>query len=159
MKKSILLIFALFFFMMSCSNRNEASKNVKSQSASEGTFVEILYFHSDMRCKNCYAMEKGVSELLDDQFKEEVKDGKIIFKTIDITTPEGEQIADNYGVTWSSLYLNNWKDGKEEMDFHQRPALHLRTHPGLYYSWNCSNFNSPRGSKYIRGAEIRCQIW
>ena len=114
MKKSILLIFALFFFMMSCTNRNEASKNVKSHSASEGTFVEILYFHSDMRCKNCYAMEKGVSELLNDQFKEEVKDGKIIFKTIDITTPEGEQIADNYGVTWSSLYLNNWKDGKEE---------------------------------------------
>ena len=59
-------------------------------------------------------MEKGVSELLDDQFKDEVKDGKIVFKTIDITTTEGEQIADNYGVTWSSLYLNNWKDGKEE---------------------------------------------
>ena len=59
-------------------------------------------------------MEKGVSELLDDQFKDEVKEAKIVFKTIDITTPKGEQIADNYGVTWSSLYLNNWKDGKEE---------------------------------------------
>ena len=110
MKNSIFLFMSLFLFLQSCG------KSEKNELANEPdkTCVEILYFHGDMRCKNCYAMEKGVSELLDDQFKDEVKDGKIIFKTIDITTPEGEQIADNYGVTWSSLYLNNWKNGKEE---------------------------------------------
>ena len=114
MKNSILLIFSLFFFMMSCINGNETGKNVESQLTSDGTYVEILYFHGDMRCKNCYAMEKGVSELLADQFEKEVKEGKIVFKTIDITTPEGEQIADNYGVSWSSLYLNYWTNGKED---------------------------------------------
>lgn len=110
MKRTFLLFITMFLFLASCkeSEKTEYTADVNK------TCVEILYFHGDMRCKNCYAMEKGVSELLAEQFKDEVKDGKIVFKTIDITTPEGEQIADNYGVTWSSLFLNNWTDGKEE---------------------------------------------
>lgn len=110
MKNALLLFMSLCLFLVSC----DKSEKTEVATDPDKTCVEILYFHGDMRCKNCYAMEKGVSELLDDQFQKEVKDGKIVFKTIDITTPEGEQIADNYGVTWSSLYLNNWKNGKEE---------------------------------------------
>ena len=111
MRNLIFLFLTLFLSLSSCS-KTEKTDDVADDP--HKTCVEILYFHGDMRCRNCYAMEKGVSELLEDQFKDEVKDGKIVFKTIDITTPEGEQIADNYGVTWSSLYLNNWKEGKEE---------------------------------------------
>ena len=110
MKYLFSLLMALFFFTVSCGQ----SEQTKMLDDSDKTCVEILYFHGDMRCRNCYAMQKGVSELLEEKYKDEVKDGKIIFKTIDITTAEGEQIADNYGVTWSSLFLNNWKDGKEE---------------------------------------------
>ena len=109
---TILLTFILM--LASCSGGNTDGNDSTPSTESKVDRVEILYFHGDMRCKNCYAMEKGILELLNDQFKDEVKDGKIVFKTIDITTTEGEQIADNYGVTWSSLYLNNWKDGKEE---------------------------------------------
>ena len=109
MKKTIFII-SFLVLLVSCGNSERTTQTADP----EKTCVEILYFHGDMRCKNCYAMEKGVSELLDNQFKDEVNEGKIVFKTIDITTPEGEQIADNYGVTWSSLYLNNWKEGKEE---------------------------------------------
>lgn len=110
MKTSILILTTIFFLLTSCGEREKHDvSNNKNK-----TCVEILYFHGNMRCKSCYAMEKGISQLLDEQFKDEVKDGKIVFKTIDITSPEGEQIADNYGVTWSSLFLNNWVEGKEE---------------------------------------------
>ena len=104
----------LILLLAACTGGKTSDDDSSSLTQNNEDRVEILYFHGDMRCKNCYAMEKGVSELLDAQFKDDVKDGKIIFKTIDITTPEGEKIADNYGVTWSSLYLNNWKEGKEE---------------------------------------------
>ena len=36
------------------------------------------------------------------------------FKVIDISTAEGARIAKNYRVTWSSLYVNAWKEGKEK---------------------------------------------
>ncbi|MCH5214849.1 MAG: thioredoxin [Muribaculaceae bacterium] len=110
MRNSVLTIITMLLFLVSCAG----SEKTEIAADPDKTCVEILYFHGDMRCRNCYAMEKGVAELLDDEFKQEVKDGKIIFKTIDITTEEGERVADNYGVTWSSLFLNNWKDGKEE---------------------------------------------
>lgn len=110
MRNSVLTIITIFLFLVSCAGSEKTEIAVDP----DKTCVEILYFHGDMRCRNCYAMEKGVAELLDDEFKQEVKDGKIVFKTIDITTEEGERVADNYGVTWSSLFLNNWKDGKEE---------------------------------------------
>lgn len=113
MKKIILLILG-GLMMVACGSKTAENKEVATDEESDKTCVEILYFHGDMRCRNCVAMEKGVTELLEDQFKEEVNEGKIVFKTIDITTPEGEKIADNYNVSWSSLYLNNWKDGKEE---------------------------------------------
>ena len=35
------------------------------------------------------------------------------FKEIDISTPEGEKVADKYHVTWSSLFVNKWQNGKE----------------------------------------------
>ena len=110
MKRSALWIFTLIIFMVSCGK----SEKPVIQDDPNKTCVEILYFHGDMVCRNCVAMEKGISELLDNQYKEDVKAGRIIFKTVDITTPEGEEIADKYGVTWSSLFINNWKEGQEE---------------------------------------------
>ena len=43
-----------------------------------------------------------------------VKNGKLRFKEVDISTPEGEKLAEKYRVSWSSLYVNKWKNGKEE---------------------------------------------
>jgi len=34
----------------------------------------------------------------------------IIYKVIDISKKENGQIADKYEVTWSSLFVNGWKD-------------------------------------------------
>ena len=35
---------------------------------------------------------------------------------IDISKKENGQIADKYEVTWSSLFVNGWKDGKENVN-------------------------------------------
>lgn len=51
--------------------------------------------------------------MVDSVFADELRDGKLVFRTVDISTPEGEEIADKYEVTWSSLFVNKWKDGKE----------------------------------------------
>ena len=46
-------------------------------------------------------------------FADEMKDGTVVFKIVNIATDEGEKIADQYEVTWSSIFVNRWKDGKE----------------------------------------------
>ncbi len=73
----------------------------------------MIYFHGKQRCLTCKAIEKIAKEVVNNQFANELENGTVVFNTVDISTPEGEQIADRYEVTWSSLFINNWKDGEE----------------------------------------------
>lgn len=56
------------------------------------TYVEVLYFHGKQRCVTCKAIEKHTKEVVDTDLAELVKNGKLRFKEIDISTPEGEKL-------------------------------------------------------------------
>lgn len=75
--------------------------------------VEILYFHGKQRCATCMAIEKNAKEVIEAQFAEEIKNGTVVFKAIDISQPEIGKIVEKYEVTWSSLFISEWKDGEE----------------------------------------------
>lgn len=77
------------------------------------TTVEVLYFHGKQRCPTCIAIGTYSKEVVSKDFPAQVKSGALKFKEIDISTPEGEKVADKYHVTWSSLYVNRWQNGKE----------------------------------------------
>ena len=51
--------------------------------------------------------------MVSQDFADEQKSGKVVFKVVDISTTEGKKLAKSYRVTWSSLFINSWKDGKE----------------------------------------------
>lgn len=59
------------------------------------------------------AIEKNAADAINANFAVQIKDGSLVFKTVDISSPEGEKIADKYEVTWSSLFVNKWENGKE----------------------------------------------
>lgn len=103
------MIFALVIGLVLCGN-NENTANAKSP---EKNRVEVIYFHGKQRCATCMAIEKNAKEVVNTMFADEVEKGTVVFRTVDISTPEGEKIADKYEVTWSSLFVNKWKDGKE----------------------------------------------
>ncbi len=127
MKKVIIAFVALIAFA-SCGN-NTASKNndnsatvTKSEvgcdndcancatpcsKKSETGVVEVLYMHGKQRCVTCIAIGTEAEEVVGDMTND-----KVIMKTIDFSTPEGEKIADKYEIASSSLILV--KDGKVE---------------------------------------------
>lgn len=107
--KRLLMIFALVIGLMSCGN----GKNTANAKSLEKDRVEVIYFHGKQRCATCMAIEKNTKELVNSMFANELKNGSVVFKTVDISTPEGEAVADKYEVTWSSLFVNKWKEGKE----------------------------------------------
>lgn len=107
--KKLLAFLALVLGLTSCGN-SENSANAKSP---EKDRVEVIYFHGKQRCATCMAIEENVKEVVNNSFANDVKSGKIVYRTVDISSPEGEKIADKYEVTWSSLFVNKWKDGKE----------------------------------------------
>ena len=107
--KKLLMFFALLIGLLSCGS-GENTANAKSPATDR---VEVIYFHGKQRCATCMAIEKNTREILNSQFANKLKNGKVVFKIVDISTPEGEKIADRYEVTWSSLFVNKWKNGKE----------------------------------------------
>lgn len=114
MKKIIFLLFSCIM-LVSC-NANADNKVAESSPASEISskeYVEVLYFHGKQRCATCMAIERNTKDVLQKTFSDEMKKGKVIFKVIDISKKENEKIAEKYEVTWSSLFVVKYKNGKE----------------------------------------------
>lgn len=113
--KRISLILLAIIALTSCGNsRNNQSASTQSATKNnQKEYIEVLYFHGKQRCITCNAIEKLTKEVIDKDFAEQSGNGKVVFKMIDISTKEGEKIADQNEVTWSSLFINKWKDGKE----------------------------------------------
>lgn len=107
--KKLLMVFALMIGLTSCGSDK---KDADAQNNGNDR-VEVIYFHGKQRCATCMAIEKSIGEVINSRFAKELKNGTLVFRTVDISTPEGEELADKYEVTWSSLYVNKWKDGKE----------------------------------------------
>lgn len=95
--------------------------------------IEILYFHGKQRCATCTAIEKNAKEAIKSQFADEIKNGTVIFRTIDISKTENKKIAEKYEVTWSSLFISKWKDGKETFENLTEYAFaYARTAPNTF---------------------------
>lgn len=102
----------VFVGLISCGN-NQNTTNQSSVRATQKDVIEVIYFHGKQRCITCNAIEKLTKEVVETDFVQQLNDAKITFQIVDISTKEGEQLADKYEVTWSSLYINRWKDGRE----------------------------------------------
>lgn len=107
--KKLLMVFALVIGLLSCGT---GEKTVDVQNT-ENDRVEVVYFHGKQRCPTCMAIENRTREVIDSVFADELQNGTLIFRIVDISTPEGEQLADRYEVSWSSLFVSRWKDGEE----------------------------------------------
>src|SRR5574344_1910883 len=110
--RRLLFILLAVVGLASCGNCQNANARTSTK-AVQKEYVEVLYFHGKQRCMTCNAIEKLTSEVVGKYYAGQQKKGKVRFKVIDISTKEGERIADKYEVTWSSLFVNKWKNGKE----------------------------------------------
>jgi hypothetical protein len=111
MKRFVLLTLAA---LMCFGGASLAQKKVAARKAVSKTVVEVMYFHGKQRCPTCVAIGNNALDVVNKDFASQVKAGQVRFREIDISTPEGEKIADRYHVTWSSLFVNQWKNGKEK---------------------------------------------
>ncbi len=105
----LLLVVCLSFF--ACGDgkaKKETGKTVKP----DRDCVEVLCFHAKQRCVTCLAIEEGAKEVVESEFADELKNGDVVFKVIDISLDENKDLVKQYEVAWSSLLLVKWKDGK-----------------------------------------------
>lgn len=109
-----LFLIAISLLLFSCSGKPKTEN--KQAVSPQGDRVEVIYFHGKQRCVTCRAIEQLTNEVLEATFRNQIDKGAVVYKVIDISDPQNEAIADKYEVTWSSLYINGWKGGKETVN-------------------------------------------
>lgn len=139
--KRIIYLLAISLIAISCGtktkNQTKATENnavTASVDQNTSDHIEILYFHGAKRCVTCRAVEAHTKVLLDSVYAKQIANGEIVYKVIDISKKENEAIANKYEVTWSTLLINDWKDGKENVkDMTRFSFSTARTTPQKFY--------------------------
>jgi len=105
---TLFLIVALFLF-------SDCRINISSSQASEiknpSIFkIEVIHFHGTYDCNTCRTAGKYAEETLKTFYAKELKEGKIVFRSINAYLPENKDIVFDYGVMSSSLWLGVYHD-------------------------------------------------
>ncbi|MCC6649798.1 MAG: hypothetical protein IT348_01460 [Candidatus Eisenbacteria bacterium] len=74
--------------------------------------VIAYYFHTTVRCASCRAIEAYSKEAIDSAFAGEVRDGKLVWKVVNIEVKGNEHFAKDYALYTKSVVLVNEVGGK-----------------------------------------------
>ncbi len=110
------LLFILIVLVIGCikketgSTKNTSSDkppntiHIKSQGSPEK--LVVYYFHTNYRCNTCNKFEGLTREVLEQDFKDIVDNGKIEFKMINIENESNKHYVDEYKIVTKSIVLS-----------------------------------------------------
>lgn len=101
------------FLMLFISCNGEAQEQKKSDEVSVNQ-IEVIDFYSTHRCETCRAIEANTKYTLDTYFSEQLKNGVIVFKTINVDKDENYDVARKFNASSTALFLNVIIDGKSK---------------------------------------------
>jgi hypothetical protein len=115
---NFIILFLLFLILFLVSGCNEDlvldGKVVEDLPSSEIKInidkLEIVNFHATNRCYSCITAGAYAKETVETYFKDELKEGIIIFKEIDALDSGNREIVMKYGPTSSSVLLGVYND-------------------------------------------------
>jgi len=112
--KRILILFLLVATLFSCQNEKAVKPQNQTTVTSKTPRVEVLDFYGTHRCVTCKAIESNSKYTLENFFPEEMKAGKLTFKTINVDDEANWDLAEKFEATGTALFLNVVdKNGKE----------------------------------------------
>ncbi len=118
-----LLMIATFISLIACGKSTSQQKDESTVSA--GT-VEVYYFHYTRRCATCQAVENVTKEALESGYAKEMKEGTVVFKSVNLDEKSSEEIAARYQVGMQTLLIV-W--GEQKTDITENGFRYARTDP------------------------------
>jgi hypothetical protein len=127
MKNLTFLLILLISF--SCSGYGQ-QKNEKAVSVKH-VKVMVYFFHGTNRCTGCINAEKATVSVLNDLYGAELKDGSIIFQSVNIEETQYKELAEKYQVAWNMLLLVPVKDEKSKVELTEHAFTYGTNPKGL----------------------------
>jgi hypothetical protein len=98
------------------------------ETANEVDKVEVYYFHRPQRCTKCLCFEERVTYVVENYFPEEIANGKMSFKVIDLADAQEAETIRKYNAVASQLFINTIIDGSDNI----RDVQEI-------WSWDCTS--------------------
>jgi hypothetical protein len=91
-----------------------------------GEKVEVLYFHLTRRCVTCQAVETVSSDAVHELYAEEIKEGKVVFRSLNIEDKATEGDAGRAKATGQCLLVIS---GDTRIDLTSEGFMYARNKP------------------------------
>ncbi len=78
--------------------------------------LEVVYFHRPQRCSGCVYAETSTRYTLENYFADELANGTIVFKAINLGDKANAEIVEHYGAYTSSLFINSVRGDTEHIE-------------------------------------------
>ena len=116
-----------FIFMLGFAACTGNAQNNNQSSVQDKNVIQVIDFHSTKRCLTCNAIEKQSLETIKKNFNDELVDGTIIFKTVNIDEDANSKLAEEFEASGTSLFINILVDGQsEKVDLTQFAFMNAR---------------------------------
>lgn len=79
----------------------------------DDTKITAYYFHGDARCFTCHKMEQYAKEAIEENFKDELTNGLLVFKAVNVDEKENEHFVNDYQLYTKTLIISHIANGKE----------------------------------------------
>ncbi len=112
--------------LMGSANIQAQNTSVNEEQSIATTKVEVYYFHNTRRCATCQSVESVTKETLEETYPEEMKNGEIIFQSLNIEEDENESLAKELEISGQTLLFI--KDG-EKKDLTNDAFMYARSNP------------------------------
>jgi hypothetical protein len=73
----------------------------------------VYYFHGNARCPTCYKLENYAKSVVESDFSDAIKAGKLEWKTVNVEDKGNEHFSTDYKLYTKSVIISTVKDGKE----------------------------------------------
>ncbi|OPY39089.1 MAG: hypothetical protein A4E35_00323 [Methanoregula sp. PtaU1.Bin051] len=67
--------------------------------------VEVYHFHATQQCISCIAVGDLAEKTVNENFKDELASGRLVFAHVNGQLPENNELVSKYGATGSSLWI------------------------------------------------------
>ncbi len=109
-KMCMALLVALMGAGLVCGASLAADEPAKAQPSD---YIQAFYFHATYRCKTCTTIEQYSRDTIETNFKEQLDKGTLRFAEVNFDEPENRHYLQDYKLTYRSLVIVRYKDGKQ----------------------------------------------
>ncbi len=85
----------------------------KTTAPKEERQLAVYYFMTTYRCPSCHFIEETTRKAINESFANEIKSGRMVFKTINIEEKGNGHFTKDYKLYTKSVILSDTKDSKE----------------------------------------------